>query len=78
MHYVQRPFEGGGVLRERGEIVDTANWRTSRQLLSLRYLAPLPAGSDIQECNCGRFWTDADSMAQHACVKPSRRRKEAS
>ncbi len=67
-HFVLRPFDAYDLARERGEVVDTASWRTTRVLISNRYLAPIPFDAEPPvTCECGRMWISAETADAHAC-----------
>ena len=65
---VRRPFDGAGLSRERGEVVDTVDWLHVRGLVSGRYLEALPHRSSPVSCTCGRSWIDTDARAAHGCA----------
>jgi len=46
---VLRSFEGSGVTFMRGEVVDSTGWKHTSALVSRRYVAPLPFGSEVPE-----------------------------
>jgi hypothetical protein len=74
-YLVEKPFRGAGVDRERGEVVDTTGWRTTRQLVALKKLSPLPDGAEVVTCSCGRSWADAKRLEAHMAAARCSARK---
>lgn len=64
---VLRPFEGAGLLRSHGEVVDVSDWRSGDSLTRNRYLAPFQASDPAPEnCSvCGRQWKDRGALIAH-------------
>lgn len=61
-------FDALGVSRERGEIVDTSEWKNVRPLVDTRALSVVPIRiEDAISCPCGRRWVDEQSSLAHAC-----------
>ena len=46
---VLRSFDGNDVTYMRGEVVDSTGWKHTNALVSRRYIAPLPFGSEVPE-----------------------------
>lgn len=70
LHAVTRShgFDADGVHRERGEVLDTSTWRSTKPLVDSRSLAPFYGSEDsLTTCECGRRWLDAASAADHRC-----------
>jgi hypothetical protein len=58
------------VVRERGEVLDTAIWARQQsvpQLIKTRYITPTNRDLTPTACECGRLWDSPESAELHRC-----------
>lgn len=62
-------FDAAGLRRERGEVVDTTDWRfgSVQPLVTSRYLGPIIDVESMTACPCGRHWINEDAAQAHKC-----------
>ncbi len=64
MDIVQRPLQAGGVMLQRGEIVEAGAWKHAHKLREQRYIAPF-TGKPAECKECGRKFADKDILRTH-------------
>ncbi len=77
-HVVLRgPLSALGVECQRGEVVDTSEWRNVQPLINTRRLDVLQYGAEPVASSDGRRWINAEFRDAHEAtlVKPARRSK---
>lgn len=66
-----RGFVANGIQRERGEILDTSDWRLTsvRSMVDQRILgaADYSLNDTAVTCECGRMWENEERAADHSC-----------
>ncbi len=69
-HVVQRAFTSPTGITAPGLVVDASGWRNSANLVSNRYIVPLPNDASPASCPCGLSWIDGARAALHGCQPP--------
>lgn len=66
-----RGFVANGIQRERGEILDTTEWRLTsvRSMVDQRILgtADYSLNDTAVKCECGRLWENEERASAHDC-----------
>jgi len=65
MEVVNRPLQHNGIIRDRGELLETEAMRNTVKLREQRYLSPF-TGEHLECSVCGRKFADEASFKAHA------------